>query len=70
MASVTTDILVSGATESLMDKLTRVLESMAQLSPTYRRVEQLSATSDAELRAQGLTRQDAVEQIFGGRFYA
>ena len=70
MASVTTDIISHGATEPVSDKLVRVLERMAWLSPTYRRVAELSKISDADLAAKGLTRQDAAAQVFGSRFYS
>lgn len=71
MASVTTNIEQHGAAaEPFSDKLVRVLERMARLSPTYRRVAALSRVTDAELAAQGTTRQDAVTRVFGSRFYA
>lgn len=70
MASITTDIIASTASESLSDRFVAILERLAQVSPTYRRLEKLSATSDAELAAQGLTRSEAVQRVFGGRYYA
>jgi hypothetical protein len=70
MASVTTDIITNTASESLADRFVAILERLAQVSPTYRRLEKLSATSDADLAAQGLTRSDAVRDVFGGRYYA
>lgn len=69
MASVTTNIFTGSATEGFADKAVRVLEKMAKLSPTYRRVERLSKLSDAELQQKGLTRYDATMQIFGSRYY-
>lgn len=68
MASVTTDITTTPA-EPVADKLERIMEGLARLSPTYRRIEQLSATSDADLSAQGLTRTEAAARIFGNRLY-
>jgi len=68
MASVTTDITTAPA-EPVADKLGRIMEGLARLSPTYRRIEQLSATSDADLNAQGLTRTEAAARIFGNRLY-
>jgi hypothetical protein len=71
MASVTTNIEQNGAAAvPFSDALVRVLERMAQLSPTYRRVAALSHVTDAELAAQGTTRQDAATRVFGSRFYA
>lgn len=70
MASVTTDIHVKAAGADFSDMATGVLETLARLSPTYRRLQDLSDTSDAELAARGTTRQDAVRAIFGTRFYA
>ena len=70
MASVTTNIFAGGETEGFADTAFRVLEKVARLSPTYRRVESLSQISDAELQQKGLTRYDATMQIFGSRYYA
>jgi len=70
MASVTTDVALHGATDPLVDRLVRVLERMARVSPTYRRVAELSAMSDADLAAKGTTRQEAAARIFGSRLNA
>lgn len=69
MASTTTNLIDSRATEPFGNKLLRVLEAMAKLSPTYRRLDALNSTSDAELAEQGITRQQAAERIFGNRLY-
>jgi len=70
MASVTTDIFSKAPSATLGGSLVHGLEKLAQLSPTYRRLQALSDTTDAELAARGTTRQDAVRDIFGTRFYA
>lgn len=69
MASVTTDIFATRAIESTGDKLMRGLVRLAQLSPTYRRVEALSIMTDAELAAQNMTREQAAARVFGNKFY-
>lgn len=69
MASVTTDIFATRATESMSDKLMRGLTRLAKLSPTYRRVEALSIMTDAELAAQNMTREQAAARVFGNKFY-
>lgn len=70
MASVTTDIARPGQAQgAFADRLVQGLERLARLSATYRRADRLARTSDADLAAQGLTRQAAAERAFGSRFY-
>lgn len=70
MASVTTDIHTTEATAPTMDRLAQALESLARLSPTYRRLQDLDRMPDQALAEQGLTRPEALRRIFGARFYA
>ena len=69
MTSATTDITPHRATGATGNILSRVLERMAGLSPTYRRVAELSAMSDADLAAKGTTRHAVALRIFGNRLY-
>ncbi|MCC5991029.1 MAG: hypothetical protein JJT99_00755 [Rhodobacteraceae bacterium] len=47
-----------------------LLQRMAQLSPSYRRLEYYNAKSDAELAELGLTRADIPAMVLGARFHA
>lgn len=69
MASVTTDIGATRPHGQFGDKIMHILEGIARISPTYRSVDALSRMTDADLAAQGLTRQGAAERIFGSRFH-
>lgn len=68
MASVATNT-TTGVTEPLADKSARMLERLAHLSPTYRRIEALNRTPDAQLKAQGTTYRAATETLFGAHLY-
>lgn len=70
MAHVTTDIFTQAPSTTTLDRLVQMLERLARLSPTYRRLQDLDSLPDAALSQQGLTRPEALRRIFGARFYA
>ena len=47
----------------------RAVVRMAERHPCMRQIEKLNNTSDEELAARGLTRDDVVRHIFRERFY-
>lgn len=56
---------------SFLDRvIVPLLLRMAQLSPSYRRLEYYNAKSDAELAELGLTRADIPAAVLGARFHA
>lgn len=69
MTSVTTDIRTQAASAPAMDRLAQALERLACLSPTYRRLQDLDRMPDAALAERGLSRPEALQRIFGARFY-
>lgn len=66
MASLTTYIAHPGPQHST-NRLFALLERMAQLSPGYREIMRYNAMSDEDLAAQGMTRADVPERVFGNR---
>lgn len=67
MAVAHTD--VTGERGSILSALQNMMVRMMENHPLARRIEWLNAISDEDLAARGLTRQDAVRQIFQDRYY-
>lgn len=45
------------------------LTQLAEFSTTYRQIEYYNSLSDEQLAKIGMTRQDVVQKVFGGRTY-
>lgn len=73
MTSISTNTIAAAGNHdsSFLDRvILPLLLRMAQLSPSYQRLEYYNAKTDAELAEMGLTREDIPAKVLGARFHA